>query len=70
MVITSTEIGTVYVSIEDEGRPRRVSLMYLKTSFQSQDPELPIRLVVFMPNTPVKKESGSWSDVRGAVLNV
>jgi hypothetical protein len=42
--------------------------MYLKTSFQSRDPELPMRLVVSMPKTPVKKESGSWNDVRVTVL--
>jgi hypothetical protein len=71
MVITSTEIGTAGVSIE-ESAVRRTgrSLMYLKTSSQSQDPELPMRLVVFMPNTPVKKESGSWNDVRAATLNL
>jgi hypothetical protein len=70
MVMTSTEIGTVCVNIEESAVRRRGSLMYLKTSFQSQVPELPIRLVVFMPKTPVKKESGSWNDVRVAALNV
>jgi hypothetical protein len=44
--------------------------MYLKTSFQSQDPELPMRFVVFMPKTPVKKESGSWNDIRATTSNV